>query len=105
MKGGSHARKSGTCKARIARIHGPETLTVQTWSRETNGIRILWYGINIPNSIRGKRIFAPRNFHLASTYPLIDPTIVAKSVPGITSFMLFQKLPERPCIHLAGVPA
>ncbi len=55
----------------------------------------------MPNRIAGNTTAAPRNRHLASTYPFIDPSIAESNVAGTTSFTLFRKLPPRPrCVAL-----
>ena len=50
---------------------------------------MLWYGMNIPKSISVKTMFAPRNFHLESTYPFIEPSKEDIIVEGITIKKLF----------------
>src|SRR5664280_959659 len=64
-------------------------ILVITW---VSGMRIDWYGMNIPNRIRVKITSEPRNFHFDSTYPLIDPMIDEMIAAGIASERLLMKL-------------
>src|SRR5215470_5632641 len=65
---------------------------------------MLWYGMNIPNRIAGKTTLAPRNRHLARTYPFIEPSIADSTVAGTTSRTLFRKLGPRPRKPWSGLP-
>src|SRR5713226_10272699 len=62
------------------------------WRNLTSGIRTLWYGMNIPNSSNMNRRLAPGNFHLASTYPFIDPRKAERRVAGTARNTLLRKL-------------
>src|ERR1700704_1784825 len=57
-------------------------MVLRNWK---SGIRMLWYGMNIPNRSRAKTRFAPRNFHFDSTYPFSEPSNADKIVAGTTS--------------------
>src|SRR6266508_4387512 len=55
------------------------------------GMRIDWYGMNIPNRIRGKTKSAPGKRHLARTKPLAAPSIAEIRLAGIASTKLLRK--------------
>ena len=45
-----------------------------------SGIKMLWYGMNMPNKMSGKMTSDPRKRHLDSTYPFMEPMTVDKIV-------------------------
>src|SRR5437763_4836273 len=57
-------------------------MALRNWN---SGIRMLWYGMNMPKSSKAKMTFAPRNFHFESTYPFSEPSSAESAVAGTTS--------------------
>src|SRR5438874_8640230 len=56
-------------------------MALKNWN---SGIRMLWYGMNMPNSSKAKTRLAPRNFHFESTYPFKEPSSAERIVAGTT---------------------
>src|SRR6266545_5014507 len=64
----------------------PRTLTVRTI-----GMRIAWYGMNMPNRISGKTKSAPGNRHFDRTNPLAAPRTEEITLTGTASSTLLMK--------------
>src|SRR6478735_4181194 len=58
----------------------------------TRGISMLWYGMNIPKSMKVKRRLDPLNFHFDSTYPFMLPKSEEIITAGIARITLLVKL-------------
>src|SRR5215470_6157733 len=55
------------------------------------GMRMAWYGMNIPKRISGNTASAPGKRHLLSTNPFIAPSFEEISAAGMASIMLLRK--------------